>query len=366
MALTSSGEISIAGSTSGRSIALEFGRGATSTLSLSQLYRGGGIVPNNNTNVPTSGAISLSNFYNAVNRVTGYVQIAANSANQTISSANFGANYVAGAMDITVYIPAGVTVSSGGTGSALTIGALSAGDTVYINNAGTIAGHGGKGGGEYGSVGNYFYKSDGVAGGNAIDLSPTSATVTINNTGTIAGGGGGGGNGQGAYMTFPSGYTTATQYIRAGGGGGGAGQSGGAGGNYVGASSEGIVRYYRTAANGSAGTSTAGGSGGLGDYGHWSGVSPNYYWMGGAGGSGGARGASGGTGTRATYSGQDIGGPYNMPDPGPAAAWIGTGGVFTGYGQFTSGGAAGNAIKGTGKLSSPLTNTGTIYGPQVA
>jgi hypothetical protein len=33
-------------------------------------------------------------------------------------------------------------------------------------------------------------------------------------------------------------------------------------------------------------------------------------------------------------------------------------------GGFGSGGAAGNAILGTNKLRSPVSNTGTIYGPQ--
>lgn len=360
MALQSSGAISL------NDINIEFSRGSGASLSLSQLYRGGGIVGSNNTNVPTSGAISLSNFYGATRRATATVTYSTSQSNINFTTSSVP-GYVAGVTDITVNIPSGVSITStSSTSPAFTVGAFASGDTIYIVNAGSIAGAGGKGGGEYGSVGNYFYKSDGVAGGNAIDLSPTSAAVTINNTGVISGGGGGGGNGQGAYMTFPSGYTTATHYIRAGGGGGGAGNTAGAGGNYVGGSTGYPVTYYRSASNGSSGTGEYGGSGGLGDYGHWSGVSPNYYWMGGAGGSGGARGASGGTGTRATYSGQDIGGPYNMPDPGPAAAWVGTGGVYTGYGQFTSGGAAGNAIKGTGKLSSPLTNTGTIYGPQVA
>ena len=59
MALPLSGPISIS------DINTEFNRSATAQTSLSQLYRGGGIVTTNNTNVPTSGAISLSNFYGA-------------------------------------------------------------------------------------------------------------------------------------------------------------------------------------------------------------------------------------------------------------------------------------------------------------
>jgi hypothetical protein len=58
VALPGSGAMSIA------MLQAEFSTGANS---LSQYYRGGGIVPNTgtNVNVPTSGTISLSNFYNA-------------------------------------------------------------------------------------------------------------------------------------------------------------------------------------------------------------------------------------------------------------------------------------------------------------
>jgi len=181
MALTSSGEISLAGSTSGRSIALEFGRGATSTLSLSQLYRNGGIVPSNNTNVPTSGTISFSNFYGATNRVSATVTYNSSQSNLLFIVSSVP-GYVAGATDIIVNINAPVTISAAGYGAALTVGTFNSGDTIRINNAGTIQGYGGKGGGEYGSVGNYFYKSDGGAGGNAIDLTGTNASVTIVNT----------------------------------------------------------------------------------------------------------------------------------------------------------------------------------------
>lgn len=59
MALQASGTISIS------DIATEFG--GTAPHSLSEYYRGGGLVPDTGTNsgVPTSGAISLSDFYGA-------------------------------------------------------------------------------------------------------------------------------------------------------------------------------------------------------------------------------------------------------------------------------------------------------------
>ena len=55
MTLPSSGTISIS------QIATEFGDDGTH--SLSEYYRGGSYVTANNTNVPTSGAIALSDFY---------------------------------------------------------------------------------------------------------------------------------------------------------------------------------------------------------------------------------------------------------------------------------------------------------------
>jgi len=59
MALQGSGAISIG------NLATEFGGGAPH--SLTEYYRGGGLVPNTSQNngVPTSGAISLTNFYGA-------------------------------------------------------------------------------------------------------------------------------------------------------------------------------------------------------------------------------------------------------------------------------------------------------------
>lgn len=50
--------------------------GGSSPISLSEYYRGGGLTTENNTGVPTSGAISLSDFYGA-ERLTGSMIIAA-------------------------------------------------------------------------------------------------------------------------------------------------------------------------------------------------------------------------------------------------------------------------------------------------
>jgi len=64
MAVTSSAPISIT------DLVTEFGGSAPH--SLTEYYRGGSLVPNNsaNQNVPTSGAISLTNFYGATNTIT--------------------------------------------------------------------------------------------------------------------------------------------------------------------------------------------------------------------------------------------------------------------------------------------------------
>ena len=61
MACPASGTISI------QSLVDEFG--GTAPHGMNEYYRDGGEVPGNNTNVPTSGTISLSNFYDAVNEI---------------------------------------------------------------------------------------------------------------------------------------------------------------------------------------------------------------------------------------------------------------------------------------------------------
>ena len=67
MALPASGAISLA------NIQTEFG-GSTPT-SISEYYRGGGLVTSNNTGVPETGQISISNFYGAAGLATIYEQV---------------------------------------------------------------------------------------------------------------------------------------------------------------------------------------------------------------------------------------------------------------------------------------------------
>ena len=67
MALQSSGLITLA------QIQAEFG--GSNPISLSEYYRNGAYVTSNNTSVPTSGAISVSNFYGAVKAITVTYQL---------------------------------------------------------------------------------------------------------------------------------------------------------------------------------------------------------------------------------------------------------------------------------------------------
>ena len=178
MACPASGTITI------QDIVNEFG--GTAPHSMSEYYRNGGEVPGNNTNVPTSGAISLENFYSAVNEI----QQSYSSTNTNLNLASvFGSNWATA-------VPKRVTINS-----SAVIGATSVsnpailipsgmGGTLVIDNSGSIEGAGGS--------------ANGGNGGNAINCVQTSG-VTINNL-------------SGAY-------------IRAGGGGGGQGGTGGTGGN---------------------------------------------------------------------------------------------------------------------------------------
>ena len=169
-ALVSSGTIKITDITG------EFG--GSTPHSLSEYYRSGGLIGDNNTNVPTSGAISLSNFYSAVNSTT---RTLANSTDVNLST-TFGADWTSTIPKV-LSIPSGVTIG-GVSSTALTIPS-GMGGTLVINNAGSIIGRGG---------------AAGANGGDAIIAQ--SSGVTINNTGNIyAGGGGGGLGGNGSFTS---------------------------------------------------------------------------------------------------------------------------------------------------------------------
>jgi len=268
----------------------EFGGG----FALSSYYRGGSFVPNSpqNNAIPTSGTISLGNFFSSSNRMVYGITA---SGNNFDVFANRGASYQAGKTDLTVTVPG--TVGSANTGSyaLLVPNGFSPTDTVTLVNNGLIQGAGGAGG----------------AGGNAAPTSPAPVVggspggvggsavyvnrpVTIFNNNTIAGGGGGGGGGS-------IGVTPGPARPGGGGGGGGAGTVGGTGGALgQGYNTKGGITPATNGVAGSNGTSPAGGAGG--------GIS-NTVPNGGAkpGGAGGGRGAAGTTATLGP-SGQGIGG----------------------------------------------------------
>lgn len=170
MALQSSGAISLA------NIQTEFG--GSNPISLSEYYRGGSYVTDNNTGVPTSGAIQLDDFYGAVKRFA--FTISTNySTPQNLRSLALAAGW--NGTDYLVATNNAIISSNSTSSAALTINGSYPNGLLFVNNS-TIVGMGGKGG-DYGQAGG--------AGGNAIVVA---SAVSINNQGTIAGGGGGGGS----------------------------------------------------------------------------------------------------------------------------------------------------------------------------
>jgi len=294
-------------------IATEFG--GTVPHSLSEYYRGGGLVPNTpgNAAIPTSGQIAIGNFYGSANRNQVALTISANSFNYDVY-ANRGPTYVAGTTDVTVTVNPGVTVGSTSvpTYAMLVPSAFNPGDTVTIVNNGVIqamGGGGGPGGAANGSAGN-----PGAGGGSAIYVNrPT----VITNNGVVAGGGGGGGGGSGSVGTYPVPKNPGPWSVGGSGGGGGAGTNGGAGGSAAGGGG-GVTAAGNP---GSAGTSPAGGAGGPAG----SAGTPAGPRLGAAGGAGGGRGAAGAAGSPGSAPGGGAGGAGNYIVGNPFVTWPVTG-----------------------------------------
>ncbi len=204
MALPLSGTLSLA------DIQTEFG--GSNPISLSEYYRGGPYVTANNTGVPTSGSISISNFYGAVRQfaftISSNLSTPQNLRTLALAAGWNGSDYLVATNS--------AAISSNTTGSpALTINGSFPNGVVFINN-GTIVGMGGAGG-NYGAAGG--------AGGTAVTVS---SAVSITNNATFAGGGGGGGSSQ----VF--GWCGVDLVTPGGAGGSGLTQSlGGVGGNYA-------------------------------------------------------------------------------------------------------------------------------------
>lgn len=335
MPLAASGEISIGGSTSGRSINLEFSRAATATTSMSQLYRGGGIVTGNNTNVPTSGAISLSQFYNATRQFA--FTIGANQTNADLRTLAVNAGWDQSA-PVVATIGSGVYISSNNTGiPALTISGSFPSGVQLVNN-GFIVGMGGVGGVGGGSSGQ---GSGGAAGGLALSVS---TAVSINNAGTIGGGGGGGGGGQryrAEYSICGSNSCSPSSGEAAGGGGGGGrtGLAANVSGGGLGAHSTGSMTSIQAASPGGTGTASSAGAGGNAQNALRS--NEDIGVIGGAGGAGGNWGAGG-------ASGATPGGRYGTGIPGNH---------FATPGAPYGGGGGGAAVAGNGNITWVATGT---------
>lgn len=242
MALQGSGTITL------KNVADEFDN--TAPYSMSEFYRGGAEVPEatENANVPTSGAISLGDFYGATKRIPITLTISANTDAGIDLKAYADANgYSAGITDVYLTIDSGVYVGSPSDGEsyAITADGFATGDIVNIENNGYILGAGGDGGN--GGVCCASKAPSGNAGGRGIY---TTIATNITNFGTIAGGGGGGGGG-GACKSH-SGTQTG---CGASGGGAGAGYSFGTGGS-------GSVGITGTGQNGGNGGFISAGDGG--------------------------------------------------------------------------------------------------------
>jgi len=313
----------------------------TAPYQLSEFYRGGAKVPNSNqnSNIPTSGAIRLGNFYNAVRRLTA-TQIYSTNTTQTTLNVSTLAGYAAGITDVTITVNSGVYVYSTDTATpALTITGATAGDTVTLVNNGFIIGKGGNGTETAG-----FNASNGSPGGPAMSLG---YNISITNNSFIAGGGGGGGAGP-----FPSNALT--------GGGAGGGNGGGSGPNYYGGigGGPGQAGAQGTSNQGNFPNYGGGGGGGriLPGVGGFGSVFQTKPGGGGAGGGstvGGQNGGTAGSGGSAGNAGEDRGGF----SAGGGGGW----GARGGNGGTGNGGTGGKAINLNGYSVTYIT-AGTVYG----
>ena len=324
MALQSSGQISLL------NVATEFGGSAPHSLSE---YYGAA------AGIPSSGTISLSNFYGTSSSFA--FTLSSSQENWNLRSAALASGWD-GTAQLVVNISSGVYVWSDDTATAglIVSGAFPGG--LIVNNSGFIMGRGGNG----------AIYTTGNAGGPGVTVSLTSGSATFNNqpSGYIGGGGGGGGAANvyyGGGGGAGGGYA-GLNYEKAGGAIGQVGQGyggvsftygengtgvtsagGGAGG---GGGSRDETGSDQTQQRGSAGGRIFPGTGGRGSN------------AGGFGGAGGAAGSAGGNGS---------GGDGNAGGGGGWGAAGGSGGIH-------AGGAGGAAISG-----SSYTVTGTtsqIYG----
>jgi hypothetical protein len=310
MALQSSGAISL------NDIQTEFG--GTNPISMSEYYRGGSFVTDNNTGVPTSGAIDFNDFYGTSKQFSFTISTDTQEANLSTLATAAGWD---GIKPVNATISSGVYLWADDTAvGGLTIPSSMNG-LVTLTNNGYIIGRGGD--------------SDGNDGGPALVNNATGVTLTNASGAYIAGGGGGGGspNGGGGAGGGDSLGSYATRY---GGAIGQAGQVGNGGGNAYHGGSGGNFRnnssndFYNPIGSGGGRilSSVGADGGGL--------CNPGTFGYG---------GGAGGVGNNAGSTGCNNG-------TGGGGGWGAAGGK--------SGGAGGAAISGTAIAT--YTNNGTVYG----
>lgn len=295
MTLNASGTISLAGNTTGESIALELSQSATGLISLNDSnVRGLASVP--------SGVITMPNdFWGKQNAFVATI-----SSNQTNLDLRTWA--LANGWDGTAYaiitIGSGVYIYSNSTGSpALTISG-SWPNGVKVINLGYVMGKGGE----------PIAYGVGSSGGDAVSLGISCEIDNTNSSAYIGGGGGGGGGGD---LTYP--------YLGGGGAGGGRGNP-----------SVGSV-----GANGTAGLYGAGGGR----------IFPG---TGGAGASGDAAGFGGGAGGGGTAYGRQVpSGSTHQTFIGCNCCYTTT---YTGAGNYGGGGGGWGASGGAAKIGTVATN----------
>jgi len=304
MALQSSGSITA------RNIAIELGytQGASTKIGDYRLSGGqnfGGVTLPVSENVPTSGQIKFSDFYEARRTlVVDYYSANENKPQDargrfTSRSKIVVGNFVGNDNDTTgkkVVIVVNKDIGSNKSAQnscALRTGSGWSGNTVLevlVGSSGEIIGAGGNGGNGGASTSGSGGGGGAGSSGLGVQHEGTGGTrVTIQSGGRIAAGGGGGGGGGGAFVEREERWGGPRRYANGSGGGGGAGLPSGSAGN-----------------NGAtAGSKTIGGSGGPtntqsgGDYGA----------RGGAGGAGGNPSIAGGSGVNGQGFGRIEGSP---------------------------------------------------------
>ena len=339
MVIKSSGSLSIS------EIIAEFGGTAPHSLgeyyrntgvTLAQIASGTNVVVANipqNANIPTSGRISMQNFYSGMKPFVFTISTSlqeVNLRNYLISQGWDGIAYAIVTLATGTYLWSDNTSVAG-----MTTGSFPGG-LFFVNN-GFIIGKGGAGGDSTNLAGR--------SGGPALSLS---TNCTIINSGYIAGGGGGGG-----------GFTR--EYV-AGGGGGAGGGNGGLNSRYSigGTGLGGAIGQSGAAGNGAANLQGSGGSAGGGGGGY---DQQNFSRDEVGGGGGGGRIFPGvRTGTRpegAGYGGggQEVGGNNTGRGAAGGGGWGAAGGTSSG-----TGGAGGAAIIRNGFTATVQSGAERIWG----